>query len=664
MCYRTGSSIVLAAFSLLICSATNASQAPEDILSLSLEELMAITVTTGSDKASSWREQPGLITVFHADDISAMGAKTLLDVMQRIPGTSLGIDVRNSIGLMMRGNWTLEGKILVLMNDMPLNEPLYGSWSPLPYVPADQLDRVEVLRGPGSSKYGGNAQMAVIRIYTRQHEEKGRVAYTQINQAGTNTGMLSFSDGFSTDAIKASVSGSINNGHWGNEVWIDNTGVAANTSDADTDGGTLALNIDVNKHTHYQMYYEKYDLNVLQGIGTSDPSSIMDLQRLMMSLSHDFYPLSDFMLTPHMNYRQDSIVLNAPMEPTVFDVSAITADGGFDASWQYSSLSSISFGANYQYQSATANETSGPYFLLPASQYFNGEGQKSYSTYSLYGNIDQEIGLYHLIVGARSSHHQYAGSALTPRVGLTRATDAWHFKWLYGEAFREPNIETIHYGTAAEVVRPERTAAHEFELGHKLLNNGYLTMSLFQQKVNDTIILSQDKVGQFTYNNNATLHSHGVDIQYLYKISGFSFNANYSYTKSNDDDIPLYDVKGRSGQYLGAPAQVGNFWLSVAAPLENLSFLLGGRYVGSRTANNYDASLVGVLMPPISQQQLPAETTLNAGVRYAFKKATITLGVDNITNEKQWLPQPYEGLSTPFPFGGRAIWMRGEWKFD
>ena len=119
------------------------------MLDLSLEELMQIEVDTASRRPSSWREQPGVVSVFSADDMVAMGARSLLDVVQRIPGTSLGLDGRNSIGLLMRGNWTLEGKILVLLNDMPLNELLYGAWSPLPYIPVNQLERVEVLRGPG-----------------------------------------------------------------------------------------------------------------------------------------------------------------------------------------------------------------------------------------------------------------------------------------------------------------------------------------------------------------------------------------------------------------------------------------------------------------------------------------------------------------------------------
>src|SRR3990167_895595 len=255
-----GSVLRLALGAMLCFVATNSPARQDDqqpsMLDLSLEQLMEIEVDTASRRPSTWREQPGVITVFTAEDMVAMGAKTLLDVVQRIPGTSLGIDGRNSIGLMMRGNWTLEGKILVLLNDMPLNELLYGSWSPLPYIPVGQLDRVEVLRGPGSTQYGGSAQLAVIRIFTRQPtgQNQGQINYTAVDQSGEPTQMLGLTQRFASGELQGALNVSANQGVWGNETWVDNTGNAIGTAAANTNGSTLALTADLTRRDHLQLY--------------------------------------------------------------------------------------------------------------------------------------------------------------------------------------------------------------------------------------------------------------------------------------------------------------------------------------------------------------------------------------------------------------------------
>lgn len=634
-----------------------------DMLDLSLEQLMEIEIDTASRRPSTWREQPGVVTVFSADDIAAMGARTLLDVVQRIPGTSLGIDGRNSIGLMMRGNWTLEGKILVLLNDMPLNELLYGSWSPLPYIPVHQLDRVEVLRGPGSTQYGGSAQQAVIRIFTRQPSggNDGQIDYTGIDQAGAYTQMAGLSQRFATGNLQGAVNISANRGAWGNETWIDNTGTPVSTSAADTNGSTLALTADLSQRDHLQVYHEQFDIDAIQGFGTMQPRDTVVLNRTLLNYVHDFSPTSSLNLSPRLTYRHDNLRVQAPQEPTAFDVTAESLGGGLDMTWDANAANQLNAGFEYLQETAAANRTDGPFFPAPTEQYFNGDDAVGYERSSVYGDWNLTLGNYILILGARASHHQYAGHAVTPRAGLTRASDNWHFKWLYGEAFREPNIETIHYGTRTESIRPERTAVHEIEVGHRLPEKGYLTLSLFDQRIRDPIIFSQDQIDEFTYYNNPTLHSYGTELQYIYRTGRFSLQANYSWTRSNDDALPVYDVPGQSGQFIGAPAQVGNVWLSTPTPIDRLTAMLGTRYVGSRRALDYDAGLA-ITQPdfPLSMQRLDAELTFNAALRYDIRNTSLTLGVDNLTDEEQRMPQPYSGFSTPFPFGSLAVWLRAE----
>lgn len=637
-----------------------------NMLDLSLEQLMEIEINTASRRPSSWREQPGVITVFTADDMVAMGARTLLDVVQRIPGTSLGIDGRNSIGLMMRGNWTLEGKILVLLNDMPLNELLYGSWSPLPYIPVGQLDRVEVLRGPGSTQYGGSAQLAVIRIFTRQPtgQNQGQIDYTAIDQSGELTQMVGLTQRFASGELQGALNISANRGVWGNETWIDTTGSAIDTAAANTNGSTLALTANLSSRDHLQLYHEQFDINAIQGFGIAEPQGTVVLNRTLSSYSHDWNAGANLIISPRLFYRHDNLRVRAPEEPTVFDVTSENMGAGLDLQWDYDVHNQLTAGVEYQLEQARASTTTGPFFPQPTERYFGDSDEVDYERSSVYGDWNLKLGHYVLTLGARASHHQSAGDALTPRAGLTRASDNWHFKWLYGEAFREPNIETIHYGTSTASIEPERTVVHEIEVGHRLLAKGYLTVSVFDQRVHDPIIFSQDQIDEFTYYNHPSMDTYGAELQYLYRTQGFSLQANYSWTRSNDDDLAVYDVPQHAGQYIGAPEQVGNLWLTVATPVQHLSSMLGMRYVGSRHALDFDPVLAQTQPDfPLSMQRLDAEFTVNVALRYEISAATLTLGVDNLFDEEQLMPQPYSGFSTPFPYGSRGIWLRGEWEW-
>ncbi|MFZ5601749.1 MAG: TonB-dependent receptor domain-containing protein, partial [Pseudomonadota bacterium] len=153
-------------------------------------------------------------------------------------------------------------------------------------------------------------------------------------------------------------------------------------------------------------------------------------------------------------------------------------------------------------------------------------------------------------------------------------------------------------------------------------------------------------------------------LQYLYRAEGFSLQANYSWTHSNDDDLQVYDVPQQSGQFIGAPAHVGNAWLSLSTPVAHLSAMLGARYVGSRQALDFDPVLAQTQPDfPLSMQRLDAEFTVNAALRYEIRATTLTLGVDNLFEEEQYMPQPYSGFSTPFPYGSRSIWLRAEWEW-
>ena len=105
---------------------------------------LANIVQSAAKNVTTVQEAPAIVTVITASDMAAAGARNLQDVLQMVPGISYGIDVFNVTGLVFRGTWAYEGKILFLVDDIPVNDLLYGIYAMPPNFPVALLQRVDL----------------------------------------------------------------------------------------------------------------------------------------------------------------------------------------------------------------------------------------------------------------------------------------------------------------------------------------------------------------------------------------------------------------------------------------------------------------------------------------------------------------------------------------
>src|SRR5438552_4155691 len=156
-----------------------------DISELSLEALLDTPIAIASKGAAARdaRDTPGVVTAVTREEILASGARDLLEVLQLVPGFSFHVDVVGVVGAGFRGLWGHEGKVLLLVDGMEMNEQLYSTTQFGNEIPVHIIERVEVIRGPGSAVYGGNAELAVINVITRQAKDlKGLVVAGRYSQ--------------------------------------------------------------------------------------------------------------------------------------------------------------------------------------------------------------------------------------------------------------------------------------------------------------------------------------------------------------------------------------------------------------------------------------------------------------------------------------------------
>src|SRR5437764_2667312 len=96
-----------------------------DVDELSLEALLDTPVAIATKGARDVRETPGVVTAVTREEILASGARDLLEVLQLIPGFSFHVDVVGVVGVGFRGMWGHEGKLLLLIDGIEMNELLY-----------------------------------------------------------------------------------------------------------------------------------------------------------------------------------------------------------------------------------------------------------------------------------------------------------------------------------------------------------------------------------------------------------------------------------------------------------------------------------------------------------------------------------------------------------
>jgi iron complex outermembrane receptor protein len=172
----------------LLCIGSQALASTRDVRALkdlSLDELMNVEVTSVSRATEPLENAAAAITVISNDDIRRSGATTIPDALRFVPGLHVAQRNSNSWAVGSRGFSSVSSeKLLVLTDTRSLYTPLFSGvfWDAQDYLLHD-VDRIEVIRGPGAALWGSNAVNGVINITTKNARDTQGI-YTE-TQAGT-----------------------------------------------------------------------------------------------------------------------------------------------------------------------------------------------------------------------------------------------------------------------------------------------------------------------------------------------------------------------------------------------------------------------------------------------------------------------------------------------
>lgn len=140
---------------------------------LSLEQLMNMNIVTASKVSEKVSDAPGIISTISAREIEQFGGLNLVDILERVTGVvNMGSYMNPQNSTSFRGDLSDESNnhTLILINGRPNRESIYGGidFSIWLGIPLTAIERIEIIRGPGSVLYGSNAFSGVINIILKK----------------------------------------------------------------------------------------------------------------------------------------------------------------------------------------------------------------------------------------------------------------------------------------------------------------------------------------------------------------------------------------------------------------------------------------------------------------------------------------------------------------
>lgn len=542
--------------------APSATPADEQDASRAASEVASFAVTRLKDS-------PAVVTVISGDDIRSSGARDLTDILLMVPGYFTGLDTLGVVGPGFRGIWGYEGKILLIIDGKEMNELLFSTTQLGNEFPVELIERVEVVRGPGSVIYGGNAELSVINVVTRGLQGSTDVSATATY--GQLSGANQFSTGYGRRKLTASgryvvdsvpglstfLSLSAGEGQRSVRTFVDNSGMAA-TLEGNSALNPTVLQMGVGyKDVQASFLYHRLATSMITGFGQVLPAALpIYFDSYHGELVGSIHPTNRVEIVPRFNVTYQT-PWRAPTSgnDVFYDKAVRRIRGRLLGRWAALDQLQVTAGVDGIFDEASLRSPANP--ANPAQTLFGMSDRISYETYAGYVELFSENPFVNISAGARYDHHSTMGGALVPRLVLLRSFGAVSLKGLFSLSFREPGFENINAGVD---VRPERTRVFEFEGAIDLTPQQRLSANIFDLSIQAPIEYTVDPAaGGEIYLNGGRQGTRGFEVSYSLRHRLVRAEANYSfYAPSAYQNTPNFVVPGHTDQFLAAPAHRGS----------------------------------------------------------------------------------------------------------
>ena len=602
----------------------------DDILTLTPNISKETAVTISNLVEINVNEAPNVISIITDQEIKAMGYRDLLDVLNTIPGINIANDVQNGTSIGIRGIWAEEGRVQFMVNGMVLNDMAYGSIILGHRIQLDNIKRIEIIRGAGSSIYGGLAALGAINIISKTGQE--------INGHDLIIGAGISNSNFSREAMSYSFGGALLNGVELTGAAIVNAGNRSNSKRMLPDStfvnfadSSLVNNVAMRIQLKYKAFllkqrYEDYNFQA-----TYEP--ISSLMRTSISEISYTYKTPKLSITPQATFKWQVPWASQYGDPKIYDLQNITAkrqSAGANGAYKINDWLTFTFGSQIYMDSYKHHRKS---YKLKSGKYM-----QYYSGYIAYAEATVTTKFLNINVGGRFDKYAFYKPNILPRIGLTKAFKNYHYKLLYGQSFKIPPLQNINLDITGTLV-PEKVSEMQAELGYQNNRMEFKVVG-FNYTIHKFIIFGFDKMYNESYINSGTINNAGAELEAKIKLKRLVIGCNYSnyYTiKSSVNDILVDTLNVKKGT-LAFPKHKVVFSLTYKLKKNNSINLF---YVMQTQKSTYER--VNVTTDEYSLIQYPATNNINITYQrngFILKFIDVNVGLYNVLNTKNYYLYP------------------------
>jgi len=512
-----------------------------------LEELMEVPVImSASQQAECLKSAASIVSTISGEELLNMGARDLIDALELIPGFNFGGIIFNTVGLGVRGVQADEGKLSVLLDGIILTEQRFGTTSFGSHFPVENIDRIEIIRGPGSILHGNFAELGVINIITKKGSQldggkvSGSYGRFEHGESSKNTVITL---GKQWDDLEASFYGKFNESHRSDRIYHDAKGNSFDMSE-NNQLNSLLGNIQVRyKGLKLQFLIDEYTVDSRDFFAdTISPPETFTRTRFATyasKLSYQHLFNDNFKIDTGFDFSHQTpwqrTAINSGKDDDLQEKVSVD-HYKFDTKATYSSELGhyLVIGNSFQFQDYQHHESS-----------FNGE-LPLFGNYSAYAEAVYKTEWVNILGGLRFDWYSEYESNISPRIALTKKIDKFHYKVLYSQAFHAPtggnyqlNAEYNQNHAANNQIKqlvPEKTYSYELELGYQFQRNLGLTVNFFYNQIDHFFEYTFDKNLDDFYLNSDRLSTWGTEAMLSYQHGNWGqLKINYGFYQAIED---------------------------------------------------------------------------------------------------------------------------------
>jgi len=605
----------------ICCALLQSNATIADESSVKLKEVVVTATKTDKDPQDVTQS----VTVITADEIRKSGATTAAQVIERTAGVEIN-DYGPAGQLMSIGiRGSTYQQVLVLLDGRRLNSAAAGGFDMSDLaVPLDNIERIEIVRGPSSALYGADAVGGVVNIITK----KPAALQSTITSAGGSHGYWT---------LGADNSSKIGNFYYSLSANKERSGGYRINSDLDKTTALGKLGYDFSKESSLEASFNYVE----KAIGV--PGSLLFPSPLARewdrnegeALTYKAKLSKEFDVRMTIYDNRDKILYKDPTYATDSRNISTTNGTELQANWLMTSWNLLTVGVD------------------PRADHLESSGAGEHSDWLWAVYVQDEISIgepFILVLGGRYDKNSVYGDKFSPRASaryLITQTGTT-FRTSIGEAFRAPTLNDLFWAFDGlehgnPNLKPETSLEYEGSIEQSLGKGRLIKFTVFERNVKDMIVWQPDSNFIYSPVNFGTARISGYEAEAKFTFfDALTWGVNYTYMNPKDGD---------TGDYVpGIPAEQIKSYINITIPTVKTNIYLEGRYV-----RNYWVQALGIANPSANYGVVDVKI-LQPLVLSQYLRTDLFVGAKNLTNRSYQViggyPMPptevYAGLTIRF----------------